>query len=292
MSINSEDEKIDYLYKYSSFGNKNCEGKDCLLDSLKNNYIRFSDPTDFNDPFDGYVDFYLKGSKEEFYDWFKATETPEDQWEILYNKFKDDPESFTVKEMPKNLARICCFSKSCDKIPMWSHYSNSFKGICLKFKTNNQFNLLGINFEKESLKKEVFNQSKGFLPVHKLSYQENMPERHNLLDKNDSTLRQFYLRKHTLWSYEEERRIILTPDFSESQNVKFEKSSLHGIIFGLRTSYENKDAVVDIIRQNYDFDNFHFYESVRVPHKYAIKVVEITDIDKYLAILKPDESPL
>lgn len=71
--------------------------------------------------------------------------------EILYSKFycKDDPAkssrlAFLFIEFPSNYSKrlenimfhntyVSCFSQDCNNESMWSHYSDSHKGVCLEF---------------------------------------------------------------------------------------------------------------------------------------------------------------
>jgi len=88
-----------------------------LKDSIFKNYLWFSDPADFNDP-------YCKGKGH----------TPES----LADYFIDNPTYLrnTIQQYANSVAStigVSCFSQEEDNLLMWSHYADKHKGLCLKF---------------------------------------------------------------------------------------------------------------------------------------------------------------
>lgn len=76
-----------------------------------------------------------------------------------------------------------CFTTSCKNMTMWKNYSSNHTGICLKFKTQNQNNSIGMVLENcitsYSLckgKKTKKNRGERFLPFEKIKYQNKYPE--------------------------------------------------------------------------------------------------------------------
>lgn len=91
------------LYKYFSLS-------EFSLDSLKNDYVYLSNPKDFNDTFDCNRNLIIEKQKE--IEDLQYVETLNDISEI----------------------GISSFSENGMEPLLWSHYTNSYHGFCLKFK--------------------------------------------------------------------------------------------------------------------------------------------------------------
>ena len=110
------------IYKY-------CTINENLFSLLREAYIWFSKPTDFNDPFDCKINGVPPSTQdlEELEDSYMYTRifkiTPETLSKIMYSELQGKIDGYGVS----------CFSKSNDNILMWSHYSEKHTGICLEF---------------------------------------------------------------------------------------------------------------------------------------------------------------
>lgn len=138
------------LYRYQPIDNK-------LESSLIDNYLWFSNPLDFNDLYDCNLKLYLERDKKVMARHFKKVnedasltgnapldaEAFENRVNYLYNN-PDELESIVQRQIIKFISTIgiCCFSKRDDNLLMWSHYSQSHKGVCLKFDLQNDFEFL------------------------------------------------------------------------------------------------------------------------------------------------------
>jgi len=119
-----------------------------------------------------------------------------------------------------------------------------------------------------------------------VKYKDEMPQKVNLLtNKDPHNTAAFLFTKHTSWGYEKEYRTLIWP--SKSNNNKFEifeKEALNGIIFGIKTAYEDMVKVYNIIDKNYH-DNglkINFYKASMIKGKYEINIKPIYDFDKFL----------
>lgn len=102
-----------------------------------------------------------------------------------------------VNEMIKSGYRIACFSETPVNLPMWNHYANGHKGICLEYDT--------LKFRYDcTLRQRLF-------PVY---YQDKLPDILELMKDMDSKRLPVslidYILIHKLkdWSYEKEWRLI------------------------------------------------------------------------------------
>ncbi|CAH0184875.1 DUF2971 domain-containing protein [Peribacillus simplex] len=228
------------LYKYQSLSERN-------IDSLKNNKVWFSNPKNLNDPFDCSALYY----DEEF----------------LLNKLSNKnvfgiANSNDIKaslRFIQRMTKITCFTENPFNMPMWAHYGDNHKGICV------EYDLTQLPFESKL--------SRGLYPV---KYENKRYDGTNILKmiyENDSvsSAMLFYtmLFKHQSWSYEKEWRIILMGDDGKGGLEDFPIKPT-GIYFGLNTNRAQVKNVMSILdddikinrlrMQNDEYFNLESYE--------------------------------
>jgi len=185
---------------------------------------------------------------------------------------------------------VCCFSETRDNILMWSHYTDYHQGICLSFRSRKgdiweheltgQFLSLYRPSTMEIVARSVF---------YKVDYRDDLPEPANFFEMSDvDKWFKFLQTKFSDWSYEREYRMILDNSFLENQLLKYAKTSLESVIFGLHISPENAKLVYDTVKKNYLDEGIvvNFYEAKEVPRKYAVEIVPIDDVEKYIDSLR------
>ncbi len=101
------------IYKYFSFSQE--LQNDPKIESLRNNYLWFSKPKFFNDPFDCNMEVLNYSNN-------------------TLNKLRrlKEHDKDIIIENTKHFG-ICCFSKTNDNIHLWSHYTDRHKGICVEY---------------------------------------------------------------------------------------------------------------------------------------------------------------
>lgn len=85
------------------------------------------------------------------------------------------------------------------------------------------------------------------------------------------------------WRHEKEYRLILTSifdDFAQKNNriVKYNFSELEGVIFGIKTTVQDKLRIIDIIQRKCvaeNRENFKFYQAVYDADKSRISRIEM-----------------
>jgi hypothetical protein len=198
------------------------------------------------------------------------------------------------------LPDVCCFSGNKKSILMWSHYADNHKGICLSFRSYKETLDVNKNIIREGLTSEgiykegyeycllnLYPSTTNKLMVHgifhEISYKDDLPESVNFFDIG-KTLNRFLVTKFTDWKYENEYRIMLPRLYLENGFAKYDKSSLEGVIFGLRTNYENAKLVYETVKKNYLDEGItvNFYEAKEIPRKYEVEIDPIQDMGKYL----------
>ena len=131
-----------------------------LFDSLINSEMWFSNPTDFNDPFDCGIDMKINTSSQaEFQAYFKnhlARHFSEEELaHIDTSNISREHFEFLINKIARRVTErkgIACFLTTCGNLLMWAHYADSHKGIAMKF------NVLG--------------DTEFFSPMKKVNYEE------------------------------------------------------------------------------------------------------------------------
>ncbi len=227
--------EVDFLYKYRQIDSKGLER------TITHNEIFLPDSTVFNDPFDcrPFITTHKsKSKKKEFYE------------SIIKSRFPNATKMEIKKELKKNLRSktlenrihleerlltfikdfgIYCLTEIPDDILMWSHYSDSHRGICLQFDATKELSI--------------------FWETYKIAYQEKYPIV-NVMDMG--TYDQFFdlfATKSTHWEYEQERRAIKGPSEGGSKIYTFDPELLTGVIIGAKISPEDEKIVLEWISQ-------------------------------------------
>jgi len=217
------------LYRYRS-----AEKIERLKDEIVNGRIFMSSPLNMNDPFDSCS--LLENSKPTVYvhdkkiyeerfkeildkntfnkifkdgNWFeKLTESvalkyvsPEVIDEAKEKALKTIMQGIEdinseINETINRTYRFACFTQSKTNLPMWNHYANGHKGVCLEYDTTEINNIININ---------------ALFPV---KYVDKLPDGISLMKAQDE-LRMEYFLMHKLrdWSYENEWRLIYNIGF-------------------------------------------------------------------------------
>lgn len=173
--------QLDSLYKYYSLNANN-------IDALENNYFYLSNPKTFNDPFDCNRNLVIEQQKE-LNDW-DYVETLNDSSNI----------------------GITSFSENGMEPLLWSHYTDSYHGFCIK------------------LKSDFIRQVKeGNALVKKVIYSEEPAS--ISIDLDFSKYYQFIL-KLSDWKYEKEWRLLFTNPSMVSNKYSFDVDNIEEISVG------------------------------------------------------------
>ncbi|MFL0250573.1 DUF2971 domain-containing protein [Clostridium neuense] len=192
------------LYKYEVIDEEK-------INTLINNELWFSNPDDFNDPFDSCGICFDEGEIKKHLKGINVTK--------LIDSFKTD-------------VKISCFSEEINSMPMWTHYAGNHEGMCA------EYDFSKINYTNRF--------SKYLFPV---VYQTERYDITDILKDliNDKTEDAAYMLffmmqiKHISWNYEKEWRIILK-DEKIHNKVEFpiRPSALY---LGLNCKGENVETI-------------------------------------------------
>jgi len=180
----SSDKCMNTLYKMNVYKNTNIPSslfrfRECNIKnikSIKNNRLWFSNPNDFNDPYDSYISFNFKKefsknsesykpvlesiqqaklfTNDELDEIFIAGHKYDKLQEIIYKNYNKEIQqkiNLYITEIEenfynslsneknkyfKNKLKVCCLSESKKSIKMWSHYADEHKGFCVEYETS------------------------------------------------------------------------------------------------------------------------------------------------------------
>lgn len=243
------------IYKYFNFSSVSSFATDNRIDSFKNNYLWFSKPRFFNDPFDCNLQVIS------YYNNFLNSLS------LLSPNAKD-----LIIENTKEFG-ICCFSKSNDNIHMWSHYADSHKGICVEYDSSNFDDYFSSSLKCRCFLQEVdyrdtlinlngdieWERQKDFTETKQIGQIVNDPK---LLDRLFEKL--LLQKNNKTWSNENEIRLILgglarknNPDkeFEAGYKIPIERDIITGIIFGVNASVQLKEAIEQIFGSGIKYQN-------------------------------------
>ncbi|MBE9467228.1 MAG: DUF2971 domain-containing protein [Bacteroidetes bacterium] len=205
---------------------------------LKNSKILLKNSLYFNDPydcFDGLIKFGIvpKSYRSNLINKQKShLNRNKRRFEI--KKLNKKPDSEIIKSirdyaLPKEKSKcgISCFSEKGDDLLMWSHYSNSHKGVCFGFDLDTFH--LGL--------KTLSHQHKILLPIN---YSEEIIPLDFFQDEL-SPIINLLITKSVCWKYEKEIRLIVTNiDLKNKKKefLGFDNTSISKIYLGCKNEEE------------------------------------------------------
>jgi hypothetical protein len=151
--MTNEIEDIDLLYKY-----RRIDSDSHTEEIFTNGVLRFSSPSDFNDPFGCRPKYDYSATEEQIKKYFMEIVAIFEPHlttrqlkrsrvrEIMKEEHYKDPE--TLKTIERYFedeiikVGVCCFSEKKDNILMWSHYADSHKVFVLNLKQHHKLGSL------------------------------------------------------------------------------------------------------------------------------------------------------
>jgi hypothetical protein len=220
---------VKYLYKYRSLGSD--EQRNRARTTIVDSKLYFAQPREFNDPFDCFpvpkrmTEAQVKKVITDVWRKHKPQQSRRDRRAELkgakerIGNFEDRVRAMVDEVV--NSVGVLSLSEKPDDVLMWSHYSTSHTGICLRFKV--------------LAEKPFFVQA---LPVR---YQAERPVLDLINDDAHAQSTKALLTKADYWSYEKEWRII---EHDKGPGVHiFPPALLDGIILGAATSKDDRALV-------------------------------------------------
>lgn len=228
------------------------------IDELKNSYIYFQNPKFLNDPFDCYPKLMTitKNIAEltNIYQTIEPHLNPAEKQNFKNQFDKNNFENFRefLEEFLEKYVYsfgIACLTMTPANHLMWSHYANFHKGICLQYDISED--------------KEVFS---GIQPV---KYIDEFDTKEYLPLSNENDFAHIMYTKSIVWKNEYELRVV-----KEGQGkVEVNKSCLKKVIFGIKTTDDYKNTVIETIKNIYP--TVKFFNSEPLKESFGITLKQI-----------------
>lgn len=230
------------------------------LGNLEEGTLWFSDPANFNDPFDCAADILIHQIQKALDSLDVRTsqkilravkpniELSGDANEIISFARRSAKEAIAV--VLQDLLGVCCFSEKVDDLLMWGHYADSHRGMCLKFST-----------EYEPVTQKYLK------PV---SYCPSFPQIDllKMFSLNSRELVNALLVKSDHWSYEAEWRA-----FHKERNKAFayERSALVAVYFGAKMPQRLRRIVANMLLRT----DTEFFEMSLLRDQFSLKAEQV-----------------
>lgn len=248
------------LYKYTELNT-------AIEHIISNNTLKFSNPKDFNDPFDcheGLINVSKVSGQilENIFDNSEAIRNSSRQH--LYEKNKKEiikrvNDKNRVQSLWKEMHshyRVSCFSKVSDNTLMWSHYGDKHNGVVVGIKLpflHNDF------------------------VVYPVLYTDKIAPIDGMTDAQ-KVLYYWITTKSHHWSYEQEFRAISK---NSKEIISFEKEWLTEVIFGCKVSDKQIKNYVSYIRNKLRYKNILIKRMIIDCDTFSLKEEIIADIQDY-----------
>lgn len=221
------------IFKYQSTSMIN-------ISNFKQHGLYMASPRLFNDPYDCSVRFRFEDLKEDQLDFFRKNRLKFSNGKRFIEEVNSSSNEtlkaillkgarFALKESIANFLNnygVCCFSEVKDDILMWGHYSESFKGYCLEFRT----------------------EYEPFSKLHKVIYRPDFPTINSLdiyLNEEYSHVNDLFCTKSDNWANEKEWRVL----HKEAGTLfHYEPQCLKAIYFGPKIDNSLKEIFCLILK--------------------------------------------
>lgn len=250
---------------------------------LTNSSLKFTNPLDFNDPFDcniplfdiGLVDFKKLMSEEVSKTWEidhrdKGFNQIIASYESEFKNLREDILKDTEVMRPDwdtfiSNSRILSLTTKPDNILMWSHYAKDHKGVVLGFKANSSYGeAVKVNYGKGKVLLGKFLENMSRVLIQSVMKGDNSNALTGIAATNTLKVfsNYFFLKKEE-WSYENEYRVLLPANDDKiikqdsMDLVKFHNDDLKSVIFGVATPDEAIKEITALIQDKYKHVSIH-----------------------------------
>lgn len=177
---------------------------------------------------------------------------------------------YDINENIKDKTSVVCLSERNDINPMWAHYADNHKGICIEYDLKNCDNL----FLKTLC-----------LPINYVEKSDNTLDLSSIVIHNDYENSLFMLKtaitKSKDWKYEQEWRIIFFKPFPDYTDLYSDKHYIQfikpkAIYLGIETEDEIEKKVKDIC----EFKEINLYKMVKNEFDFYLKPNPILEFNE------------
>lgn len=232
--------EISHLYKFRSLSG---DSLGHVERTLKHDELYFPRPSEFNDPFDCLPITGLDATDSEFLQYLEGlfkrrspqmsrAERRTKAKEIVADRKRNHRSKellyFLEQSVPEatNAVGVLSLAARPDHVLMWTHYADSHRGICLRFKASSTSPFFG--------------------KAQRVSYQSERPVLNMIKDDPLTQTNKALLTKADFWSYEQEWRIV---NHEQGPGVhRFPTELLDGLIFGIRCEQRLREHIAELAK--------------------------------------------
>lgn len=242
--------------------------------------MKFSSPSEFNDPFDCAPDFdvktsleYISNNKELFKKAGKELGlSPGQRIQNRKKMLKNFERAASKEDYGSQIAEktgICCLSREALNLLMWAHYAKNHTGFVIEF-------CIPRTVTGTRQKAEDF-ILKWLLPLEVI-YTKDKPAI-NLNDSQDENMKKQFLTKSKDWEYEQEERVI---DYIRGSGIhSFDhKKIIKSIIAGIKMTDKKYSELLSIVKSMNEQlqTDVQVYRAIKTTGQYSIMVAERPDL--------------
>lgn len=263
------------FYKYKTIN-------EYTLDSLQKKYFYYSRQEQLDDPFDMYTPVEILKTDKEIRQLFKrypelAKMNTVDSYKKKQILAQTDEKYHAKFFETTQMFHVLSLTPIYDNDAMWALYADNYKGITIGYKAENVNNHYFISLGE---KRKINKQRKFLLKQGKDSFYET-PDLRIVLKPivyDISKIKKFtplmtdyyemldniYIKK-PLWAFEKEyRSVIISPEYRyDDLKIYYPDEVLSEIIFGYRTSDEDIQKVITLIKENYrNYQKIQLYKAI------------------------------
>lgn len=191
-----------------------------------------------------------------------------------------------LKEIMYPNGYVVCFSKNPTNSSMWGNYADNHSGICFVYETEHHDGREFVNFSAKPLEVKPVKYSDEVIERNFFDTLQNLNfisaedwltgldgQKSKKLtatkdfSRYDDDYQEKFYRKMPDWRYEQEYRVFLSDKFYRykdnfSRRLKYNLNALTGIIFGIRTDFDDKLKILQkLVRLKKDISDFKFFQA-------------------------------
>lgn len=252
-----------------------------VKDLLQEGKLYFSSPKNFNDPFDGVIEYDEKVTPEDIKLLGRRIGVDPKKVQNLINIYRRDPDKFhdivrqqNVKLQNDNKLRILCLSDTELSPLLWAHYAAQHTGICIGFRTYKlDEKAYGIKLKTDCIDSSLLDPCFPDMMIpFPVKYTEEVAHKYHFGKGNAEELKKSFLYKSVEWSYEKEVRVVAIDSALLRNPIEIDVNGIEEIIFGIRASSKLIEQVKDIVSQKpYVLPGPKLYQCQRISGTYRLE---------------------
>lgn len=265
-----------HLYKYRPIIASDSESINRIRQMLVHGRIWVADPSSLNDLHDMRFKLELNTDPQIRRQWIKrnahllpkmspARRIQEEQRLIRASLTKDVADYFTT-DIEQNIG-VFCASQDPRNEPMWAHYADDHRGICVQLDTS---------------------QDELFLLLNKVQYSSQFPTIRVPHLPNEAT--DHFVFKSSEWAYEREWRVVIPRNrFS----IELRPPTVAGVILGARADQATRSAIEALNAERIELGHpaFKLYQAKQHKDRYGVRITKIESQLSAIEGQRPAPSP-